>query len=75
MYLFVFLYFLHIFHCVWTLAEISLDALMKHYAGAYAEGFEWPQTGLQSGDDDDMDDSEGGCDKPNCGLTPVLITE
>ncbi|TNM90197.1 hypothetical protein fugu_004431 [Takifugu bimaculatus] len=38
-------------------AEIPLDALMKQYAGAYAEGFEWPQTGFQS-DDDDMDDSE-----------------
>lgn len=47
---------------------------MKQYAGAYAEGFEWPQTGLQS-DDDDMDDSEGVCDKPNCGLAPVLVTE
>uniref|UniRef100_A0A674NRX3 E1A binding protein p400 n=1 Tax=Takifugu rubripes TaxID=31033 RepID=A0A674NRX3_TAKRU len=38
--------------------EIPLDALKKQYAGAYAEGFEWPQTGFQS-DDDDMDDSEG----------------
>uniref|UniRef100_A0A674MBD5 E1A binding protein p400 n=1 Tax=Takifugu rubripes TaxID=31033 RepID=A0A674MBD5_TAKRU len=38
-------------------AEIPLDALKKQYAGAYAEGFEWPQTGFQS-DDDDMDDSE-----------------
>lgn len=47
---------------------------MKQYAGAYAEGFEWPQTGLQS-DDDDMDDSEGVCGKPNCGLAPVLVTE
>lgn len=37
---------------------MPLDALMKHYAGAYAEGFEWPQPSPHS-DEDDMDESEG----------------
>lgn len=46
---------------VWLSAEIPLDVLMKQYAGAYAEGFEWPQSSLQS-DDDDMDDTEGVCE-------------
>lgn len=31
---------------------------MKHYAGAYAEGFEWPQPGLR-GDEEDVDETEG----------------
>lgn len=37
---------------------------MKQYAGAYAEGFEWPQTSLQS-DEDEMDDTEGAWDRKN----------
>lgn len=37
---------------------MPLDVLMKHYAGAYAEGFEWPQLNLHS-DEDDVDESEG----------------
>lgn len=44
------------------LAETPLDVLMKQYAGAYAEGFEWPQSRLQS-DDEDMDENQGVCDK------------
>ncbi len=42
----------------WLLAEMPLDALVKQYAGAYADGFEWPQPSPQS-DEDDMDESEG----------------
>ncbi|XP_027131337.1 E1A-binding protein p400 isoform X3 [Larimichthys crocea] len=38
-------------------AEMPLDALMKQYAGAYADGFEWPQPGPHS-DEDDMDETE-----------------
>lgn len=50
--------------CVWLSAEVPLDVLAKQYAGAYAEGFEWPQSSLQSDDDedDDMDDTKGVCD-------------
>uniref|UniRef100_A0A1A7YYW1 E1A binding protein p400 n=1 Tax=Iconisemion striatum TaxID=60296 RepID=A0A1A7YYW1_9TELE len=35
-------------------AEMSLDALMKQYAGAYAEGFEWPRPHS----DKDVEESE-----------------
>lgn len=45
--------------CVGLSAEVPLDVLIKQYAGAYAEGFEWPQSNLQS-DDDDV---EGVCDE------------
>ncbi|TKS79092.1 E1A-binding protein p400 [Collichthys lucidus] len=38
-------------------AEMPLDALMKQYAGAYADGFEWPQPGAHS-DEDDIDETE-----------------
>ncbi|XP_017290804.1 E1A-binding protein p400 isoform X4 [Kryptolebias marmoratus] len=38
-------------------AEMSLDALKKQYAGAYAESFEWPQPSPRS-DKDDMEDTE-----------------
>uniref|UniRef100_A0A3Q3VLH9 Uncharacterized protein n=1 Tax=Mola mola TaxID=94237 RepID=A0A3Q3VLH9_MOLML len=38
-------------------AERPLDTLMKQYAGAYADGFEWPQPSLHS-DEDDMDETE-----------------
>ncbi|KAK7146251.1 hypothetical protein R3I93_013865 [Phoxinus phoxinus] len=33
-------------------AEVPLDDLVKQYAGAYAEGFEWPQPSIQSEDED-----------------------
>lgn len=58
--------------CVWSLAEIPLDVLVKQYAGAYAEEFEWPQSSHQT-DDDDMDDTEGVCGKQNCCSVPVLV--
>uniref|UniRef100_A0A3Q3BMN8 E1A binding protein p400 n=1 Tax=Kryptolebias marmoratus TaxID=37003 RepID=A0A3Q3BMN8_KRYMA len=40
--------------------EMSLDALKKQYAGAYAESFEWPQPSPRS-DKDDMEDTEMDC--------------
>uniref|UniRef100_A0AAQ5X3V2 E1A binding protein p400 n=1 Tax=Amphiprion ocellaris TaxID=80972 RepID=A0AAQ5X3V2_AMPOC len=39
-------------------AEMPLDALMKQYAGAYADSFEWPQPSPRS-DDDEMEETEG----------------
>lgn len=44
--------------CLPLSAELPLDVLMKHYAGAYAEGFEWPQPGPR-GDEEDVDETEG----------------
>uniref|UniRef100_A0A8C8GRM8 E1A binding protein p400 n=1 Tax=Oncorhynchus tshawytscha TaxID=74940 RepID=A0A8C8GRM8_ONCTS len=38
------------------LAEMPLDALMKQYAGAYADNFDWPQPSPQS-DEDEMESS------------------
>uniref|UniRef100_A0AAQ6IC67 E1A binding protein p400 n=1 Tax=Anabas testudineus TaxID=64144 RepID=A0AAQ6IC67_ANATE len=38
-------------------AEMPLDALMKQYAGAYVDSFEWPQPSPHS-DDDDMEETE-----------------
>ncbi|XP_044051500.1 E1A-binding protein p400 isoform X7 [Siniperca chuatsi] len=38
-------------------AEMPLDALMKQYAGAYVDGFEWPQPSQHS-DEDDVDETE-----------------
>uniref|UniRef100_A0A8C8GQT5 E1A-binding protein p400 n=1 Tax=Oncorhynchus tshawytscha TaxID=74940 RepID=A0A8C8GQT5_ONCTS len=37
-------------------AEMPLDALMKQYAGAYADNFDWPQPSPQS-DEDEMESS------------------
>ncbi len=37
---------------------MPLDALMKQYAGAYVDSFEWPQPSRHS-DEDDMDETEG----------------
>lgn len=37
---------------------MPLDALVKQYAGAYVDGFEWPQPSPHS-DEDDMDETEG----------------
>ncbi|XP_071371131.1 E1A-binding protein p400 [Centroberyx affinis] len=39
-------------------AEMPLDALVKQYAGAYADSFEWPQPSPHS-DEDDMEETEG----------------
>ncbi|XP_056147460.1 E1A-binding protein p400 [Lampris incognitus] len=38
-------------------AEVPLDALVKQYAGAYADNFEWPQPSPQS-DEDGMQEDE-----------------
>ncbi|XP_059910988.1 E1A-binding protein p400 isoform X1 [Gadus macrocephalus] len=38
-------------------AEMPLEALVKQYAGAYADGFDWPQLSPQS-DEEYMDDTE-----------------
>lgn len=40
------------------IAEVPLETLVKKYAGAYAEGFEWPQPACQS-EDEDKDEVEG----------------
>lgn len=44
--------------CIWLLAEMPLDALVKQYAGAYVDSFEWPQPSPHS-EEDDMDETEG----------------
>uniref|UniRef100_A0A3Q4GXD2 E1A binding protein p400 n=1 Tax=Neolamprologus brichardi TaxID=32507 RepID=A0A3Q4GXD2_NEOBR len=38
-------------------AEVPLDALMKQYAGAYTDTFDWPQPGSHS-DEDEMEETE-----------------
>ncbi|XP_033973679.1 LOW QUALITY PROTEIN: E1A-binding protein p400 [Trematomus bernacchii] len=38
-------------------AEMPLDALKKQYAGAYVEGFEWPQPSPHS-DEEEMEETE-----------------
>uniref|UniRef100_A0A3B4VM65 E1A binding protein p400 n=1 Tax=Seriola dumerili TaxID=41447 RepID=A0A3B4VM65_SERDU len=38
-------------------AEMPLDALMKQYAGAYVDGFQWPKPSPNS-DEDDMEETE-----------------
>nr|XP_020488618.1 E1A-binding protein p400 isoform X3 [Labrus bergylta] len=38
-------------------AEMTLDALKKQYAGAYADSFEWPQPSPHS-EEEDMEESE-----------------
>ncbi|XP_076586590.1 E1A-binding protein p400 isoform X2 [Chaetodon auriga] len=39
-------------------AEMPLDALMKQYAGAYVDGFEWPQPSPHSDEDDETEEME-----------------
>ncbi|KAI5094697.1 E1A-binding protein p400 isoform X6, partial [Silurus meridionalis] len=39
-------------------AEVPLEALVRKYAGAYAEGFEWPQPACRS-EDEEKDEAEG----------------
>ncbi|XP_057213376.1 E1A-binding protein p400 isoform X3 [Triplophysa rosa] len=48
-------------------AEVPLDDLVKQYAGAYAEGFEWPQPCSQSEDEDkeEADDADSPLDSPH----------
>ncbi|XP_005927020.1 E1A-binding protein p400 isoform X5 [Haplochromis burtoni] len=52
-------------------AEMPLDALMKQYAGAYTDTFDWPQPGSHS-DEDEMEETE----EIECAISPpeaVLI--
>ncbi|KAK2837584.1 hypothetical protein Q5P01_014796 [Channa striata] len=42
-------------------AEMPLDALVKQYAGAYAESFEWPQPSPHTDEDDMEEDEEMDC--------------
>ncbi|XP_073723797.1 E1A-binding protein p400 isoform X6 [Misgurnus anguillicaudatus] len=48
-------------------AEVPLDDLVKQYAGAYAEGFDWPQPCNQSEDEDkeEADDMDSPLDSPH----------
>lgn len=48
-------------------AEVPLDDLVKQYAGAYAEGFNWPQPCSQSEDEDkeEADDMDSPLDSPH----------
>ncbi|XP_051525000.1 E1A-binding protein p400-like isoform X2 [Myxocyprinus asiaticus] len=48
-------------------AEVPLDDLVKQYAGAYAEGFDWPQPSSQSEDEDkeEADDMDSPLDSPH----------
>ncbi|XP_056628653.1 E1A-binding protein p400 isoform X2 [Triplophysa dalaica] len=46
-------------------AEVPLDDLVKQYAGAYAEGFEWPQPCSQSEDEDKEEADESTLDSPH----------
>ncbi|XP_056319297.1 E1A-binding protein p400 isoform X2 [Danio aesculapii] len=48
-------------------AEVPLDDLVKQYAGAYAEGFEWPQPSSQSEDEDreEAEDTNTPLDSPH----------
>ncbi|XDV48782.1 hypothetical protein PO909_018152 [Leuciscus waleckii] len=48
-------------------AEVPLDDLVKQYAGAYAEGFEWPQPSIQSEDEDreEADDMNSPLNSPH----------
>lgn len=39
-------------------AEVPLETLVKKYAGAYAEGFEWPRPASQS-EDEEKDEVQG----------------
>ncbi|KAG7241436.1 hypothetical protein INR49_025636 [Caranx melampygus] len=39
-------------------AEMPLDALVKQYAGAYVDGFEWPQPSPHSDEDDNKETEE-----------------
>uniref|UniRef100_A0A672TEG3 E1A binding protein p400 n=1 Tax=Sinocyclocheilus grahami TaxID=75366 RepID=A0A672TEG3_SINGR len=53
-------------HTIYT-TEVPLDDLVKQYAGAYAEGFEWPQPSSQSEDEDreEADDMDPPLDSPH----------
>ncbi|XP_041642655.1 E1A-binding protein p400 isoform X2 [Cheilinus undulatus] len=53
-------------------AEMPLDALMKQYAGAYADGFEWPQPSPLS-EEEDMEETEEVESSVSSPPEPVLI--
>ncbi|XP_061624785.1 E1A-binding protein p400 isoform X4 [Phyllopteryx taeniolatus] len=53
-------------------AELPLDALRKQYAGAYTEGFEWPQPSPQSNHDDEEEPEAITC-PPSSPPEAVLI--
>lgn len=38
---------------------MPLDALMKQYAGAYVDSFEWPQPSPSPSEEDYMEETEG----------------
>lgn len=40
-------------------AEVPLETLVKKYAGAYAEGFEWPRPASLS-EDEERDEADEG---------------
>ncbi|KAA0713853.1 E1A-binding protein p400 [Triplophysa tibetana] len=46
-------------------AEVPLDDLVKQYAGAYAEGFEWPQPCSQSEDEDKEEADDSTLESPH----------
>ncbi|XP_035514211.1 E1A-binding protein p400 [Morone saxatilis] len=52
-------------------AEMPLDALMKQYAGAYVDSFDWPQPSPHS-DEDDMDETEE-VECPAAGSPPEAV--
>ncbi|XP_067376698.1 E1A-binding protein p400 isoform X3 [Channa argus] len=53
-------------------AEMPLDALVKQYAGAYADSFEWPQPSPHS-DEDDLEETEEMDCPTSCPPEAVLI--
>uniref|UniRef100_A0A667ZV60 E1A binding protein p400 n=1 Tax=Myripristis murdjan TaxID=586833 RepID=A0A667ZV60_9TELE len=55
-------------------AEMPLDALVKQYAGAYADSFQWPQPSLQS-DEDDMEETEGGSSHEAVAIDSLLSVD
>ncbi|XP_029959857.1 E1A-binding protein p400 isoform X2 [Salarias fasciatus] len=53
-------------------AEMPLDALIKQYAGAYADSFEWPQPSPHS-DEDEMEETDEVEGPAGSSSEPVLI--
>ncbi|XP_051508957.1 E1A-binding protein p400-like isoform X2 [Myxocyprinus asiaticus] len=57
-------------------AEVPLGDLVKQYAGAYAESFDWPQPSSQSEDEDKMeaDDMDSPCSPHEAVLIDSLLS-